>query len=380
VKYATANAAALDAATRLTPADAEGHYARAALANYVGQPTAALSEIELAVSLRPHDYYLWLELGLTRDQLEDTAGALSAFNESVRLAPYYAQPRWQRGNLLFRAGRYDEAFADLRNAAVSNPELFPNLVDLAWGTSQRNPKLTAQIVQPQSNSAHLALARFFAAHGKPDEAIAHFKLAHNPSDQMRHELVRQLVGTAAFKQAFELWVTGNPGNATNRLTIYDGGFEGSLVLDEAGFGWRIAPLEQGFKLSQDSNQPHSGSRSLRVDFSGNSNSNTQIVSQLLMVEPAVHYKLTFAARAQNVVTGGPPFVTVTEPNGERRQLVRSGPLSPGTGGWQTSTLEFSTRPASEAIVIALQREACTSSPCPIFGSLNLDSFALERVK
>jgi tetratricopeptide (TPR) repeat protein len=330
--------------------------------------------------LRPHDYYLWLELGLTRDQLEDTAGALAAFNESVRLAPYYSQPRWQRGNLLFRAGRYDEAFADLRSAAASNPELFPNFVDLAWGASQRDPRLTEQIVQPQSNSAHLALARFFATHGKPDEAIAHFKLAHNPSEQRRRELVRQLVSTAAFKQAFELWVTGIPGNATNRLTIYDGGFEGSLVLDESGFGWRLAPSEQGFKLSQDPNQPHSGARSLRVDFSGNSSPNTQIASQLLLVEPAVHYKLNFAAWAQNVVTGGPPFVTVTEAAGERRQLVRSGPLSPGAGGWQSLTLEFSTGPASEAVIIALQRETCTSSTCPIFGSLNLDSFSLERVK
>ena len=384
VKYGTtvANVAAVDAAVGLTPTDAEPHYARAALSNYVGQPAAALKEIELAVSLRPRDYYLWLELGMTRDRLNDTGGALSAFNESVRLAPYYSQPRWQRGNLLFRIGRYDEAFADLRNAVTSNPALFPNFIDLAWGASGGDAKLAEQIVQPQSNSAHLAMARFFAAHGKPDEAVAHFKLAGNASDKMVRDLIQQLVATAAFKQAFDLWISSNPlpaGTDRAKTTIYDGGFEGPLSLDEVGFGWRTERGEPGLSPSLDANQPHSGTRSLRVDFSGNSNPNTQIVSQLILIEPATRYKISFAARTQNVVTGGPPIIIVSEAIGERRQLARSTPLTQGTIGWQTFGMEFVTGPACEAIVISLQRENCTSSPCPIFGSLNLDSFSLERV-
>jgi Flp pilus assembly protein TadD len=100
VKYgmSVASADAFDNAVSLTPADAEAHDARAQLSSYLDKPDAALKDLELAVSLRPRDYGLWLELGLTRDQLEDTAGALAAFNESVRLAPYYSKPRWQSGN------------------------------------------------------------------------------------------------------------------------------------------------------------------------------------------------------------------------------------------------------------------------------------------
>ena len=88
VKYATtvADPAAADTAIGLTPKDAEVHYARGALSNYLRQPDAAVKELELAVSLRPQDYYLWLDLGMTRDQVGDQAGALSCFNEAIRLA------------------------------------------------------------------------------------------------------------------------------------------------------------------------------------------------------------------------------------------------------------------------------------------------------
>jgi len=381
VKYGTtvADVAVIEAAIGLTPTDAETHYARAEVSNFVGRPTEALKEIERAVSLRPRDYVLWLELGMTRDQLGDTAGALSAFNESVRLAPYYSQPRWQRGNLLFRVGRYDEAFVDLRNAATSNPDLVPNFVDLAWGASRHEAAVTEQLFQPRTDSAHLALARFFATHGRPVDAVTQFKLAHDTSDQMRSELIRQLVGAGGFKQAYELWSSGPGGGAGSRTIIYDGGFEAALRVDEVGFGWRISH-EPGVSLSVDASQPQSGARSLRVDFDGNSNPGAPIVSQLILAEPATRYKLSFAARTQKIVTGGPPIIVVSEANGDRRQLGHSVSLPQETGGWQSFTFEFDTGPACEAIVISLQRENCTTSPCPIFGSLNLDSFSLERVK
>jgi hypothetical protein len=384
VKYGTtiADVQVLDAALGLTPTDAETHYARAEVSNYVGQPAEALKEFELAVSLRPGDYSLWLELGMTRDQLGDAAGGLAAFNESVRLAPYYSQPRWQRGNLLFRMGRYEEAFADLRKAATSNPDLVPSFVDLAWGASRHDPVVTEQVFQPTSDSAHLALARFFATHGKPAEAVAQFKLAHDNSDQMRSELIRQLVAAGGFKQAYELWSSGpaaQSGTDRSKITIYDGGFEAALRVDEVGFGWRTAH-EPGVTLSLDANQPQSGARSLRVDFNGNSNPGAQIVSQLILIEPGMRYKLSFAARLQKIVTGGPPIIVVSEATGERRPLGRSVSLPQETSGWQPFSFEFATGASSEAIVISLQREDCTSSPCPIFGALNLDSFSLEPVK
>src|SRR4029453_18883562 len=98
--------------------------------------------------LRPRDYYHWLELGLARDENDDQSGALAAFNESVRLVPFYAQPLWQRGNLLLRMARYDEGFRDLRAAVASNPDLTPAFIDLCFNVSRSDSKLTEELVQP----------------------------------------------------------------------------------------------------------------------------------------------------------------------------------------------------------------------------------------
>ena len=379
---ASVNPGALETAIRLTPADAEGHYARAELSNYLGQTAEALSEMELAVSLRPRDYALWLELGMTRDQLEDTAGALSAFNESVRLAPYYSKPRWQRGNLLFRMGRYDEAFADLRNAGASNPGLLPALTDLAWGASGHDADLTEQILQIQSGG-HLALAIFFANHGRPENALAQFKLATNVTNEKRRELVTALVTAGAYTEAFAVWRNAGPtgGNDSVKGTVYDGGFEGALTFADDGFGWRPAHDISGVSLSLDPNLPHTGARSLRIDFNGNSNPDLPIVTQLVLIEPATHYKLSFAARTKNISTGGPPLIIVKDTTtGGSPRIGSSAPLPANSERWQVFNLEFVTGAKTKAVMISLQRVGCESSPCPIFGMLNLDSFSLERIR
>lgn len=381
VKYGTtvADIAAIDTAIGLTPNDAESHYARGALSNYLEQPAEALKELELAVSLRPHDYYFWLELGMTRDQLGNQAGALAAFNEAVRLAPYYAQPRWQRGNLLFRKGSYDEAFVDLRRAATSNPDFLPALIDLAWGTSGKDAQVTTQTVQVQSGKGHYALALFFARHGKADEAVSHFRSAGLVSAEDRRGLVKELLLGHSIAQAYDVWSNRSDAAPTAREAVFDGGFEGSLNRDETGFGWRLAAAQSGLNLSLDNSQPQNGARSLRIDFSGHAAPAAELISQLIPVEPAVHYKLNFAARTHNIVTGGPLIVVVKDANGQP-VLGHSTQLPADMNNWQVYSFEFVSGAATQAVMVSLQREDCTSSPCPIFGSVNLDSFSLERLK
>ena len=103
------NATAIaDAAVRLTPSDPAAHRARAVALMDAERFDEGVREYERAVALRPGHYVLWLELGRARDRADDQQGALAAFSEAVRLAPYYAQPRWQRGNVLFRMGQRED--------------------------------------------------------------------------------------------------------------------------------------------------------------------------------------------------------------------------------------------------------------------------------
>src|SRR5690242_9067426 len=124
--------AVADQAVQLTPADPDAHRARAIVLNRLHRTAEAEASLEIATRLRPFQAAQWLELGATREELGDNEGALAAFDQAVSCAPYYGETHWQRGNLLLRLGRYDQAFADLRQAATSNRKFLPTAIDLTW--------------------------------------------------------------------------------------------------------------------------------------------------------------------------------------------------------------------------------------------------------
>jgi hypothetical protein len=297
------------------------------------------------------------------------------------LADYYAQPRWQRGNFFLRIRKYDEGFADLRRAAESNPALLPNLIDLAWGLSKGDARLAEQLIQPKSDKERATFARFLARKGNSQEAVAQLRGLELTADENKGDIVKQLISRNAFREAYEIWRTDKLGT-TDRTppSIYDGGFEGSVSPDETGFGWRVSRSLPGIRLAVDSSQPHSGSRCLLIEFLGDSNPSAPIIYQLGIVEPSTHYRLSFAARTKDIVTGGLPMVIVNDVTSEGKRLGHTPRVKQDVNDWEIFTCEFSTSPTTQAVTISLQRESCTTSPCPILGSLWLDSFSLEAVR
>ena len=362
---------------QFSPLDAQVHSARAATLYNAGLASEAANELELAVSLRPRDDYLWLRLAVLRDELHHPE-ALRAFDEAVRRAPYYGHPKWQRGNYLLRSGRYDDAFADLRFAAASNQSLVPSLIDLAWGVSRENPQLTEQWAGITDDRKRVAFARFMAGHGRAREALDQFRSSRVVSLQARRELISDLISAHAFREAFEIWRGMDP--ADDRLTtIHDGGFEVSNTLDNSGFGWRFAHSSQGARMSFDANQPQAGKQSLLVTFLGYSEPNTALLSQLLLVEPRKHYEVKFDVRTENLLTGGLPVITVADASGNRNVLGQSNPIGFESSAWQSLSFDFRTDNEA-AVELRLQRKPCNNAPCPIFGSLWLDNFTIAEVK
>jgi hypothetical protein len=369
-------------AVELNPSDPEVHFAGAAVLSSLHRPAESVVELERAVALRPADYSLWLQLGMLRDQMGENAAALTAFDEAIKLAPFYSLPRWQRGNLLLRAGQYDQAFKDLSQSAQSNPERLPALFDLAWNISRGDPNLTAQWANIHTDQGRIAFAKFLARQGKSTEAMAQLRAITVIPEDSRLQLVEQLLGKGAFADAFEVWKAGQGhevGDQQPKTWIYDGGFEAPLTFDAGGFGWRLSRPSSAVALSVNSGQPHTGSKNLRIDFSGESNPGTELISQLILVEPSRSYQINFASRSQNVVTGGLPLVVVTDAQGERKRLGQSALLS-SANDWKIANFQFSTGPTTTAVVLSIQRENCSTSPCPIFGSLSLDSFSVVQVR
>jgi len=384
---------AADRAVTFSPSDPAASYARAATLMSAGEPAAAASEFERAVALRPRDYLLWLELGQARDQAGELEGAIAAFKEAARLAPYYAQPRWQLGNTLLRAGRYDEAFAEMRRAAASNPGLLPNLIDLAYGLYDGDVAAIEQAVQSQTPAAYCWLARLCARNGKADEALRLFRAAGPIPDQERQALMAELFTAKRFSEAYEIWASGrqqsdrallpkgsHEGANEGRVAVIDGGFEDEIKTDAAGFGWQIWREPRSISVSLNAREPHNGSRSLLIEWSGDLPPSTPVVSQLIIVEPKTRYRLSFWARAEELVTGGLPTVTVSDPDGERL-FGQSAPLSQAntqaSNGWSQYSVEFVTTAETRTALIAIRRQSCASAPCPVFGQTWFDDFTLN---
>lgn len=367
-----------DRAVGLTPSDPDAHFARAIALTFDGRAGEAIKEYERAASLRPRDYYLWLSLGAARDQSADAKGVLAAYTEAVRLAPDYAQPHWQLGNVLLRSGRRDEAFVELRRAAESDSSLLPGLIDLAWGIFGGDAHMVEEVVRPENSQWRLQLARFFIKHGKTAEGMAQFRAAGNVPYEDWSSLLQELLSAKRFREAYYVWSTGpreQTGFSNDGSGLTDGGFEELKSLDKPGFGWRRAPSLQAVAISRDAVEAHSGKYSLHLEYQGNSASN--IISQLVVVEPDSRYRLRFSARTKDVVTGGLPAIMLTDAVSEQK-IAESNPLPKNTNGWQDYVIEFSTGKETSAVQIIISRQACTQQPCPIFGNVWLDDFLLQK--
>lgn len=376
--------ASINEAIRLSPLDPEVHYARALVLWRMEQLPEAIREYESVVALRPRDYVPWLDLGSTRDNNGDEEGALSAFKEAVRLAPHYGLPRWELGNLLLRMGQRDGAFTELRRAAMSDPKLLPDVIDLAWDAYSSDAQAVQQAIQPQSPQARLALAHFFVNHEKTTEAMDLFRSTSGTTAKDRHALLTALLAARRFTEAYEVWASGRDAIRKEGYhvisAITDGSFESDINLDDPGFGWQLASNLQAVRLSLDTNEPHTGTYSLRLYWSGDSNPSASVVSQLVLVEPKTRYRLSFAVRTQEMLTIGLPMVTVADASGDDGPvLAQSKPFPRGTSGWQDYTTEFATAETTSAVRITIRRESCNMVPCPILGQAWVDDFSLERL-
>ncbi len=366
-------------AINTTPSDPEAHSGRALVLLNTQGLAAALTEYERAVALRPNDYFLWLELGRARDMADDEQGAIAALEQSVRLAPFYAQPRWQLGNVLFRAGRVEESYGELRRAALSDVSLLPNLIDLVWGATDGDPVAVERIIQPERASWHIALAKIFIKRGKIAEALAQFRAAGGLAEKDKQALLNELLAAKRYQEAYEVWVIDS-GESKGLALIHDGGFESKVSRDNTGFGWQLARDAPTLRLSLDRNNPHSGTQSLRVDFNGDANPGQPILTQLIPVEPNMHYRLRFNARTEEIVTGGLPLISLSDASSKDNSVLAvSSPLPQSSDGWREYSIDFTSSKTTSAVLITVHRQNCSSGPCPVFGRMWLDDFVIQKV-
>ena len=374
----TNNIGYADRAISLVAGDAETHAVRGAILQRTGDYAGACRDLERAIQLRPRDYFLWMLLGVSRDLNQDQQGAMRALRQAIALSPVYAKPHWLLGNLLLRTNNTTEALEELRFAAASDETLLPNVIDLAWGVNRRDPLLTVNALQPQTDNARMALAVFFAGHNQGPAALEQFRAVKSASRENNHNLMNALLQGNLFSEAYEVWTTLH-GRSGAVKTLLNPGFEDEIAVGETGFDWQISDSIPNVTMSADPTQFQSGSKSLRVDFRGESNPSTPVVNQLVLVKPRTNYRLTFQALTKDFLSAGVPLVNVVDAANEKgAALGQSQALATATT-WREFQVEFSTRDQTSAVRLMILRQGCNGGPCAAFGTVWLDSFDLREV-
>jgi tetratricopeptide (TPR) repeat protein len=368
-----------DQSVSYSPRDPATHSARAVILSYVGRDLEAREAARTAAALRPCDYLLWLRYGQALEHAGDAGGAEASFRQAQRRAPHYARPAWSLGNLLLREGRLDEAFDEMRNAAESNPSLFPALVNTVWRATGGDTEIVLKTARPRSPSELLTLAQFLIKNGEVDKAMRLYRESGQKlPEEEQSRLLADLLAARRFALAYEVWSGEERGGKGDE--VRDGGFEGALRTDETGFGWQFERDTQTVRFSLDATDAREGGQSLRADYEGNSNPSAAVVSQIVLAESGARYRLSFSARTKDFVSGGLPYVEVVAAGTKGdAALASSEPFSSDKSAWQDYVVEFTVPSGAEAVRISLKRRACTTSPCPAFGAVLLDRFELKRL-
>lgn len=383
---ASISLAPAELAAALSPSDPRTLYTRAAVLSESDRNDDAAAGLESALKLSPRDYFLWLRLGRERDLLGNQRAARDAYEMSARLAPFYAPPRWELGNLLLRAGEREEAFAQLRRAAESNGALLAAVIDLAWGTCSGDAAEVRRLIDPQTAAARVELAHYLAGRGELSAALELLREAgSDAADAERRALLNERLDTQRFGEAYQVWLSRPAARAVARLdetsTLNDGGFEGN-VFEEDGpsFGWRLGEGgERVVNAALDPNAPREGARSLRLEWGGDAHPALPVVSQLCVVEPGQRYRLSFAARTEDLTSGGGVFVVVADAaDRDSAPLGQSPLLQRDSREWRDYSADLTTRATTRAVIILVRRQ-CATEPCPIYGRTWLDAFALRKL-
>ncbi|HEU4593755.1 MAG TPA: hypothetical protein VFS10_01210 [Pyrinomonadaceae bacterium] len=373
-----------ESATRLAPADPQSHLKVARLRRVSFEPEdlpEALRRYEQAAALAPNDYLIWTEMGRALGASGDSEGGVRALRRATELAPHYSLPRWHLGNALLRAGRTDEAFAELRLAAEADPALLAQVFNLAWQVYDQDMPRVIEAVG-SSALARAQLTVVLVGRKRLDDALAVWSGLSAEEKQLHpgagEALIRALYEQGQHRSALRaLGEQGTQGLAAERIA--NGGFESDIgPPGKQLFQWQVANLPPGASVAIDSRSAHGGQRSLRLSFNAPSQIDFKSVSQLVVAEAATRYRLTFFVRTEELKSAASLYTEVLDATGEGAVLGASPTVPVGTQEWQPVTVEFTTGPRTQSVLVRLNRAGCADGVCPIFGKIWYDDFDLQR--
>ncbi|HTH52206.1 MAG TPA: carbohydrate binding domain-containing protein, partial [Pyrinomonadaceae bacterium] len=356
------NAVAIaDTAVAFAPRDPNASALRAEIGtDPLSEDTRTAVEIaEQTVRLAPNDHRWHIALARALADDGQVERAESEFKRSIDLAPSYAVCRWYYGNFLLRLDRREEATTQFKVAAADNWEYRQQVFSLLWDIGGKDAHLIESVAGDDvHNTAHLAL--FLASRRDASDALRIWMRLPNEARAMYNGLADAMaVGLFEqkhFPEALEFSREVGRDPDAKFETVTNGSFEGSFEpsAENSQFSWHIARGEPNIDIAVDYRVAHDGQRSLRLNFKGFAKAEFSNIEQSLAVTPNTHYRLSVWVRTENLKAVAGPQVDILNAN-LFASLGRTSVIPNGTNGWQQLTVEFTTPPGCDGIIVRTVR-------------------------
>lgn len=262
-----------------------------------------------ALSLNPGSAETWMDLATAYESEGNLSSARDAFLHAKRAYPLSAEVSWRYGNFLLRQAEFDAAFAEMRHAVEADPK---RAAEALSRSLRADPNIDAVLdrVLPPVAEAYIASIWDQTADGHIENALKIWDrlVSLHPRLPMQNSfsLINVLLQQKRIAEAQRLWdqtvvfagltdLSAAPGSI-----LWDGGFESGVI--GGGFAWVIPESVRGARIAIDSQEKHSGNRSLRLMFDGKYNLNLVGPCHYVPVQPATTYRLSAYVRTRALTT------------------------------------------------------------------------------
>lgn len=376
---------ALERATQLEPADARnwyllGRYWQFNLEDADSQK--AVQAYKTAVSVDPHSTVSWLGLGSAYESAGDIAHAREAFLHAKKVNPLSAEAAWQYGNFLLRLGELESAFAEMRRAVESDPKRGAEAFSRAFRAEPDVNHILNRAIPP-NRDVYVDIIWDQIIDGHTGNALQVWDrlAAIHPTlpIQDAFTLVGALHAQKRIAEASRVWNQAVVFAGLADLqgprdsALWDGGFESGVF--GGGFSWNLPDTFGAVQVSIDSSEKHSGNRSLRMSFDGQSNVNFLSACHYVPVQPSKRYRFSAWVRTRDLTTDQGIRFQLRALDVQDTSAV-STPDVRGTQQWTQITLPWASGKDVQEMQVCLLRHASDQPDSKIQGTAWVDDVAL----
>ncbi|MHB8413062.1 MAG: carbohydrate binding domain-containing protein [Candidatus Acidiferrales bacterium] len=336
-----------------------------------------------AVKENPRSAPNWIALAIAYEATGDLNRAKGAYKRAQHDYPISAEVAWQYGNFLLRQGQTAQALSEIHRALLTDPKLTPLAIRNVWNFDPDVNLILGSILPADENADFAALDFFVSMHQTQAELEAWQRIVVLAREkpialQKAFPLVDVLIARdrgddvqRVWREALEAsrWPTAPP---VDHSVVWNGGFEAPIA--NGGLDWRFQQTP-GAYISVDSVVHHSGSRSLRVGFTGGVNLDFAHVQQIEPAQPNTVYDFQAYVRTQDISTDSGMHFEIFDPERQSQVYVLT-PNMLGSTPWTPVRAKVTTSPQTHFLEVRLHRFPSRFFDNKINGTIWVDDVTL----